>query len=310
MTILVLNAGSSTLKFAVFEGREPTLRFKEQVQGAGTAALEALLSRLAAEKIDVAELAGIGHRIVHGGTEFSKPVVVDDEIESRLNALRPLAPLHQPYGLDALRRMRETAPNVRQVACFDTAFHATQPEIARRFPLPAGYYERGYRRYGFHGLNYEHVVHSLPAQTGKPLPHRLLIAHLGNGASLCAVRNGLSIATTMGYSTLDGLVMGTRPGALDPGVLLAIMKDDHLTPTQMEEILYQKSGLLGLSGLTSDMRSLLNNPAPAARDAIEAYCYWASRQSASLITAMGGIDAIVFTGGIGENAEPVRAAHR
>lgn len=307
MTILVLNAGSSTLKFALFDGRhEPALRFKDQVQGAGAQALAALFARLAAERVDAAQLAGIGHRIVHGGTEFSRPVIVDDAIEAQLNALRPLAPLHQPYGLDALRFMREQAPEVPQIACFDTAFHATQPEIAVRFPLPASYFERGYRRYGFHGLNYEHVVAALPAQTGAPLPGRLLIAHLGNGASLCGVRDGKSVATTMGYSTLDGLMMGTRPGALDPGVLLAIMKDDRLTPEEMEDILYRKSGLLGLSGLSSDMRSLLETPAPEAQRAIEAYCYWAARQAASLIVAMGGIDAMVFTGGIGENAEAVR----
>ena len=306
MTILVLNAGSSTLKFAVFEGREPVLRFKDQVQGAGDTALDALFHRLAKEAIDIADLGGIGHRIVHGGTQFLNPVIVDDQIEARLNALRPLAPLHQPYGLDALRRMREAAPKVCQVACFDTAFHATQPEIASRFPLPGSYFERGYRRYGFHGLNYEHVVHSLPTETGAPLPDRLLIAHLGNGASLCAVKDGRSVATTMGYSTLDGLVMGTRPGALDPGVVLAIMKDDGLSPGQMEDVLYRNSGLLALSGMTSDMRSLLENQAPAARQAIATYCYWAARQAGSLIVAMGGIDAMVFTGGIGENAESIR----
>jgi acetate kinase len=307
VTILVLNAGSSTLKFALFNQRpDLSLRFKDQVQGAGKEALDALFVRLKAEEIDIAQISGVGHRIVHGGTEFSKPVVVDDEIEARLNALRPLAPLHQPYGLDALRTLREWARDIPQVACFDTAFHATQPEVAQRFPLPAAYFERGYRRYGFHGLNYEHVVHSLPALTGAPLPARLLIAHLGNGASLCAVRGGKSVATTMGYSTLDGLVMGTRPGAIDPGVLLAIMKDDRISPEQMEEILYRKSGLLALSGLTSDMRTLLDNPGPEAQKAVDAYCYWAARQAASLIAAMGGIDAMVFTGGIGENAETVR----
>jgi acetate kinase len=307
VTILALNAGSSTLKFALFDGRrELALRFKDQVPGAGATALASLFARLGKEDIDVTQLAGIGHRIVHGGTEFASPVIVDDATEAQLNALRPLAPLHQPYGLDGLRLMREKAPKVAQVACFDTAFHRTQPEIVQRFPLPAPYFERGYRRYGFHGLNYEHVVHSFSAQTGTPLPRRLLIAHLGNGASLCAVKDGKSVATTMGYSTLDGLVMGTRPGALDPGVILAIMKDDRLSPEEMEEILYRKSGLLALSGLTSDMRSLLQSQAPAARGAIEAYCYWAARQAGSLITAMGGIDAMVFTGGIGENAEPVR----
>jgi acetate kinase len=307
MTILVLNAGSSTLKFAVYQrGTALALIFKDQVQGAGAQALDALFARLAKEGIAVTGLSGIGHRIVHGGTEFSKPVLVDDAIEDRLNRLRPLAPLHQPYGLDALRLMREKAHKVPQVACFDTAFHATQPEIARRFPLPSVYFDRGYQRYGFHGLNYEHVVQALPGETGTPLPNRLLVAHLGNGASLCAIKDGKSVATTMGYSTLDGLVMGTRPGALDPGVLLAIMKDDRLTPEKMEEILYRKSGLLALSGLTSDMRALLESAAPQAKSAIEAYCYWAARQAASLIAAMGGIDAMVFTGGIGENAEPVR----
>lgn len=307
MTILVLNAGSSTLKFAAFELKDGlTLLFKDQVQGAGPQALDALFVRLAREGIDVRDLAGVGHRIVHGGTEFSRPVVVDDAIESRLNALRPLAPLHQPYGLHALRAMREHAPRVAQIACFDTAFHATQPDIAARFPLPRSYFDRGYRRYGFHGLNYEHVVQALPAQTGGPLPGRLLIAHLGNGASLCAVKDGKSVATTMGYSTLDGLVMGTRPGAIDPGLILAIMKDDGLSPEQMEQVLYKESGLLALSGLSSDMKTLLDSPAPAAKAAVEAYCYWAARQAASLIAALGGIDALVFTGGIGENAKPVR----
>jgi acetate kinase len=308
LTILVLNAGSSTLKFALFDrrGDHPTLRFKDVVAGAGAPALNALFARLAKERIEATRLAGVGHRIVHGGTEFSTPVVVDDDIETRLNSLRALAPLHQPYGLDALKALREAAPGVPQVACFDTAFHATQPEIAARFALPAPYFARGYRRYGFHGLNYEHVVSALPDLTGAPLPARLLIAHLGNGASLCAVLNGRCVATTMGYSTLDGLVMGTRPGAIDPGVLLAIMKDDRLSPEQMEEILYKKSGLLALSGLTSDMRSLLESPEPAAKSAVVAYCYWAARQAASLIAAMGGIDAMVFTGGIGENAPAIR----
>lgn len=310
MTILILNAGSSTLKFAIYDrpAGSLALRFKDQVEGAGASALEAVFARLAEKGVQVGHLAGTGHRIVHGGTEFSRPVIVDEAIEAKLNALRPLAPLHQPHGLDALRAMREKAPQVPQVACFDTSFHVTQPEIAVRFPLPSAYFERGYRRYGFHGLNYEHVVRALPQETGEPLPRRLLIAHLGNGASMCAVLDGRSVATSMGYSTLDGLVMGTRPGALDPGLVLAVMKDDGLAPEQMERILYKESGLLGLSGLSSDMRRLLESPAPAARAAVEAYCYWAARQAASLIAAMGGLDAMVFTGGVGENASPVRDA--
>jgi acetate kinase len=195
---------------------------------------------------------------------------------------------------------------VPQVACFDTAFHASQPEIAVRLPLPREFHDQGIRRYGFHGLNYEHVCEALPRFTGKPLPERLIIAHLGNGASMCAVRNGKSIATTMGYSTLDGLVMGTRTGTIDPGVLLALMRDHGMAASEIEALLYRKSGLLGLSGLTSDMRKLLQSDAPEAKFAIEAYCYWAARQAGSLAVALEGLDAIAFSGGIGQNARFVR----
>jgi acetate kinase len=191
---------------------------------------------------------------------------------------------------------------VPHIACFDTAFHATQPEWATRLPIPREYHARGYRRYGFHGLNYEHVVQSLP----RPLPRRLLAAHLGSGASMCAIENGRSIATTMGFSTADGLVMGTRTGTIDPGVLIALMRDEHLDIEGLEDLLYRRSGLLGLSGISSDMRVLLASDRPEAKEAVDYYCYSAARHAGSLVAALGGLDAIVFTGGIGENAAPVR----
>ncbi len=322
---LVLNAGSSSLKFAVFDGL--SLKRKGQVSGIGsmprleidgegprdvphvTSPAEGLL--VSAEWLsdhghEPANFAGIGHRIVHGGTKYVAPVIVNDTIQHALEALRALAPLHLPFGLGVLKEMRRLAPDVPNIACFDTAFHATQPELATRLPLPRRYFDRGYRRYGFHGLNYEHVVEALPQQSGLPLPRRLLAAHLGSGASMCAILDGKSIATTMGFSTADGLVMGTRTGSIDPGVLVALMRDEHLSIDGLEDLLYRQSGLLGLSGISGDMRVLLASDRPEAREAVDYYCYSAARHAASLVPALGGLDAIVFTGGVGENAEPVR----
>ncbi len=319
--ILVLNAGSSSLKFAVYDG--PALKLKGQVSGIGstprleiegrtprdvpqvTTPGEGLLVAaewLSGNGLEPGLFAGIGHRIVHGGTRYVSPILVSDHIQHDLEKLRALAPLHLPFGLGALKEMRRIAPDVPHVACFDTAFHATQPEWATRLPIPREYHDRGYRRYGFHGLNYEHVVESLP----KPLPRRLLAAHLGSGASMCAIQDGRSIATTMGFSTADGLVMGTRTGTIDPGVLIALMRDEHLDIDGLEDLLYRRSGLLGLSGISSDMRVLLASDRPEAREAVDYYCYAAARHAGSLVAALGGLDAIVFTGGIGENAAPVR----
>ena len=323
--ILILNAGSSSLKFAVYEGLAP--RLKGQVSGIGSTprleidghkprevaevvtAADALLVAarwLAGNGHEPASFDGIGHRIVHGGTRYVSPVIVDDAIQTDLDRLRSLAPLHLPFGLGVLREMRRIAPGVPSVACFDTAFHATQPDLATRLPIPRAYFDKGYRRYGFHGLNYEHVVQALPQLTGKPLPRRLLAAHLGSGASMCAILDGKSVATTMGFSTADGLVMGTRSGSIDPGVLVALMRDEHLSLEQLEDLLYRKSGLLGLSGISPDMRVLLASGQPEAAEAIEHYCYSAARHAAALVVAMGGCDAIAFTGGVGENAGPVR----
>lgn len=343
--LLVLNAGSSSLKFAVFQVENvasPRVDAAGQVSrldgiprfiaartgvqpadilmlhgGHGQAsphrlALGNILAWLDTQGLPVASLSGAGHRIVHGGTRFTTPVLTGDDEVTQLDALKPLAPLHMSYGIEVVRHMRSIARGLPQVACFDTAFHAGQPDIATRLALPADLHAQGYRRYGFHGLSYEHVVDELPRMAGAPLPSRLLVFHLGSGASLCAIKDGRSAATTMGYSTLDGLVMGTRSGNIDPGVLIALMRDKAMGPDDLEDLLYRRSGLLALSGITSDMRQLLSAATEPSVRAVEHYCYWAARHAASLVVALGGLDAIVFTGGVGENASPVRtqiAAH-
>jgi acetate kinase len=323
--VLVLNAGSSSLKFALFERDSP--RYRGQVEGIGAkprflidgavarelpastdhaAALNGVLSALAERGIAIENIAACGHRIVHGGTRFVAPMIIDGSNLDELNALRSLAPLHNRYGLDAIDAMRSAAPALSQVACFDTAFHATMPDTASRFALPDEFHDAGFRRFGFHGLNFEHVTAVLAGQGGGKAPPRLLIFHLGNGCSIAAVRDGRSVATTMGYSTLDGLVMGTRCGAIDPGLLLALQRDRGLTVEALEELLYRRSGLLGLSGRSSDMRELERIDDAACRRAIEHFCYWAARHAGSLVVALGGLDAIAFTGGIGVGSASVR----
>lgn len=326
--VLVLNAGSSSLKFAVYAaGREPVLQMRGQVSGIGTrpqfevhgetasplpastdleSGRAAIMALLKDRAFDLGAFSAVGHRIVHGGQRFVAPTRVDETVLDALDALRQLAPLHLPFGLSVLRKTYEAAREVPQIACFDTAFHATQGEIEFRLPLPRAYHERGYRRYGFHGLNYEHVVRELPRMTGRPLPAKLLAAHLGNGASMCAIAEGRSVATTMGFSTADGLVMGTRTGSLDPGVLIALIRDEGYGADQLEDLLYRKSGLLGLSGLSADMRVLLASDQPEARFAVDYYCYSAARHAASLAATMGGAEAIAFSGGVGENSDRVR----
>ena len=326
-SVLVLNAGSSSLKCAIHRLDDLALVAKAQIAGIGTTlrlesgsavtplgdiesmslALATLLDWVDENGGAPKNLAGIGHRVVHGGTKYVKPTPVDDRVLNELDGLRALAPLHLPFGLGVLRDMRQLRPHLPHIACFDTAFHATQAELATRLPLPRSYFDRGYRRYGFHGLNYEHVVDTLPRLTGTPLPRRILAAHLGSGASMCAILDGKSVGTTMGFSTADGLVMGTRTGSIDPGVLVALMRDENLTLDQLEDLLYRRSGLLGLSGISSDMKTLLDSGEPEAAEAIDYYCYSAARHAASLVPALGGLDAVVFTGGVGENAGPVRS---
>ncbi len=331
--VLVLNAGSSSLKFALFD--KNSRLWRGQVEGIGTrprflieggpsagaapparelpastdhaAGLNAILAALAERGITIESLAACGHRIVHGGSRFVTPMFLDAVHLDELNALRKLAPLHNRFGLDAIDAMRGAAPALPQVACFDTAFHATMPDAASRFALPEEFHAAGYRRFGFHGLNFEHVTAVLTEQGGGHPPARLLIFHLGNGCSIAAVRDGRSVATTMGYSTLDGLVMGTRCGAIDPGLLLALQRDRGMSVEALEDLLYRRSGLLGISGRSSDMRELERIDDADCRRAVEHFCYWAARHAGSLVVAIGGLDAIAFTGGIGVGSAVVRS---
>lgn len=332
-TLLVINAGSSSIKFAVFAiEAEPRPLARGQVSGIGVtaklearladgtplpsadgrteipdhaAALDLLLDRLGAVGL-IGGLVAAGHRIVHGGAAFSAPTAITGATLHELERLIPLAPLHQPHNLAAIRALRTRLPELPQAACFDTAFHLTQPPDATRFALPLGFWERGLRRYGFHGLSYESVVARFAGITGEALPPRAIVAHLGNGASLCAMRDGRSIATTMGFSALDGLIMGTRGGDMDPGLLLHLMRAEGYDRERLETLLYHQAGLLGLSGLSSDMRVLLASEKPEAKAAIQQYCYRVARHVGSLAAALEGLDALVFTAGIGENAAAVR----
>jgi acetate kinase len=332
--ILTLNAGSSSLKFATYSiagSGAPTLDLRGQLAGIGQG--EAKLSvtdadgncmqwgnaariathadaiRLLIERLQIVERRddwlGAGHRVVHGGSRFSAPVTVTAETVTELAALIPLAPLHQPHNVAAIEAVQAAMPDLPQVACFDTAFHASQPEIATRFALPERYWQAGLRRYGFHGLSYEAILHALSAIAGG-VPRRLIVAHLGNGASMAAIRDGRCVATTMGFSTLDGLVMGTRAGAIDPGLLLHLLRDG-MSREELERLLYHESGVKGVSGLTADMKTLLDSSDPRAKLAIDLYCYRIARELGSLAAALGGLDALVFTGGVGENSAAIRA---
>ena len=252
-------------------------------------------------------IVAAGHRVVHGGVKFAAPVRIDADVLGELASLIPLAPLHQPHNLAAIRAVVQHAPQLPQAACFDTAFHRTQPPVAQAFGLPRTYTERGVRRYGFHGLSYEYVASVLPGIDARAAAGRTVVAHLGNGASMCGLKAGQSMATTMGFTAVDGLVMGTRCGALDPGVLLFLMDQHGMDARALEVLLYQKSGLLGVSGISSDMRTLLASTDPRAAEAIELFVYRIVRELGSLTAALGGLDAVVFTGGIGENAASIRA---
>ncbi|UWR59999.1 acetate/propionate family kinase [Phaeobacter inhibens] len=322
--ILVLNAGSSSIKFAIFDA-DLNQRLAGLAEGIGTPqsrlriadtsrdsqfpshaeALAAILAALPDHGLDPTQLAAVGHRVVHGGRKLTKPVRITHEIRAEIADCTPLAPLHNPHSLAAIDTMAATAPDLPQFASFDTSFHATNPEVATRYAIPRVEETKGIRRYGFHGLSYASLVRRLPEISGAALPSRLLAFHLGNGASLCAIRNGQSVATTMGYSPLDGLTMGTRSGGIDANAVLRLVEDNGLDRTKA--ILNNESGLLGLSGGKSDMRNLMLDPSADSAFAIEHFCYWSLRHTGSLIAAMEGLDAIAFTGGIGENAVGVRA---
>ena len=312
--LLVINAGSSSLKFATFTVADPPellLRGKtEEPPGAPLShekLVGSLLDRVERYGLGGRRLAGVGHRVVHGGVEFAEPRKVDEALLARLDALVPLAPLHQPHNLAAIRAVAARVPDMPQVACFDTAFHRSQPAVAQAFAIPRRFTDAGVKRYGFHGLSYEWIASRLGEIDPRAARGRTIVAHLGNGASLCAMRAGASVATTMSFTALDGLVMGTRGGSIDPGVLLYLMESQSLSAADLSHLLWNESGLLGVSGISSDMRELLASEDPRAKEAVDLFVYRAAREIGSLAAALGGLDALVFTAGIGENAAAVRA---
>ena len=334
--IVVLNAGSSSIKFSLFVERGETLELdvRGQIEGLFTkahfvskapdgtviaekswpagaklghdGALDHLIGHLRSELADD-RLIGIGHRVVHGGLAYTQPVRVDAQVLKVLETFVPLAPLHQPHNLAPIRRALERAPELPQVACFDTSFHRTQPDVAQMFALPADLRQAGVMRYGFHGLSYEYIASTLPEVAPRAAKGRCVVLHLGNGASMCAIGAGRSAASTMGFTAVEGLVMGTRCGSIDPGVILYLMDQRGMDARAIEKLIYTQSGLLGVSGISSDMRTLLASAEPGAKLAVEIFLYRIRRELGSLAAALGGLDAVVFTGGIGENAPEIRS---
>src|SRR5574343_235148 len=333
--ILTINAGSSSIKFALFplaKPISPEAEFSGQIDGIGTSATKMVAkdrsgARIADQAIpgeqvshDQAfdallkwfqatqtgwQIIAVGHRVVHGGDRYSQPTVIDATVLAHLTSFIPLAPLHEPHNVAGIRALQALMTDVPQVACFDTAFHRSQPDVAQVFGLPRALTAEGIKRYGFHGLSYEFIARALPEHSHRA-SGRVVVAHLGNGASMAAMVNRKCDATTLGVSTIDGLMMGTRCGNLDPGVVLRLMETKQLSVKDMTRMLYKESGLLGVSGISQDMRTLLASDKPEAQQAVDLFCYRIVRELGSLIAAAGGIDALVFTGGIGEHAAEVR----
>jgi acetate kinase len=331
-SLLTLNAGSSSLKFAVYgyDGNEPLASgLADRIGPDGTmvlrtadgstispaeksdvssheAALRSILALLQAHlgRLDV---AAVGHRIVHGGIKYAAPVLLDAPLLKELETLVPFAPLHQPHNLAGVRAALAAFPSAAQIGCFDTAFHRSHPLVNDMFALPREYYDKGVRRYGFHGLSYDYIASELLRTVPQIAEGKVIVAHLGNGSSMCAMRNGRSIASTMGFSALDGLPMGTRCGQLDPGVVLYLMDQEGLSAKEISDILYKKSGLLGLSGLSNDMRELEAARTAEAAQAIDYFVFRIQRELGAMAAALGGIDALVFCGGIGENSQIIRS---
>jgi len=332
---LVLNAGSSSLKFCVYHRQDPDdwhVESRGQIEGIGTAprltakdgaggilvdhplhqggrdvraALDSLASWLRS-KYGGARVLGVGHRVVHGGARFTGPTVVTPAVLDELAALIPLAPLHQPYNLAAIDAVFRRLPDVPQVACFDTSFHRGQPAVAEVIPLPRELCRSGLQRYGFHGLSYEYIASILPQVAPEIAAGRVIVAHLGSGSSLCALKNGKSVDSTLGFTALDGLCMGTRPGAIDPGVILYLFQSLGLSAKEVEAVLYKKSGLLGISGISNDMRDLLASSEPGAQLALDYFVYRAAKEIGALAAVLNGLDGLVFTAGIGEHSVEIR----
>ncbi len=332
-SVLVMNAGSSSLKFAVFTGAQEECIGRGSITGIGTKPVfkasgsgfeEHAIPEIDAnnckspsegarilldwmeETIPEVNLVGVGHRVVHGG-DMAKPTIVRPYILAYLKTLIPLAPLHQPFNLDIIEFIQSIRPGLLQIACFDTSFHTTVPSIQTRFAIPRIWHDRGVRRYGFHGLSYEYVAGRVKSLSPESYEGRTLVAHLGNGASMCALKAGKSFTTTMGFSVLDGLIMGTRPGTLDAGVVLYFLREAKLDEPSIERMLYHDSGLRGVSGISNDMGDLLKSDSPHAKEAIDLFCLRVTKEAGGLMALLDGLDAFVFTGGMGENAAPVRA---
>jgi acetate kinase len=335
--ILVLNAGSSSVKFSLFARTDgdPAMVAHGQVEAVHTVphftatgptghplaeykwpagvkighdgAVVHIVDWLKETFAHTYQLAAVGHRVVHGGAEFAAPVRLDGPLLEKLDQLSALAPLHQPHNLAPIRSLMDRVPGLPQVACFDTAFHRSNPKVAQMYALPQALTEAGVRRYGFHGLSYEYIAQALPAVDAQAARGRTVVLHLGNGASMCALHGGVSVASTMGFTAVDGLPMGTRCGAIDPGVLLYLMQDRRLNALDLETLIWRESGLLGVSGVSSDMRVLLESDAPAAREAVDLFVYRVGLELGALASALGGLDALVFTAGIGEHAPAIRA---
>ena len=335
-SILVLNAGSSSIKFQLFaiEDDAPQRRYRGQIEGIGAqprlmvadAEMAPVFERMfePGEVADVPSaievlrdflrehLAGrlpvaVGHRVVHGGPHFDRPVLVDDEVLDQLRRYVPLAPLHQPNNLIPIEAIRERLPEMMQVACFDTAFHRSHSELADRYAIPDELHQLGVRRYGFHGLSYEYIAKVLPdAAPAEVAGGRVIAAHLGSGASMCAIQEGRSVDSSMGFTALDGLPMGTRPGQIDPGIVLLLITHRGMSPQQVEQLLYHECGLKGISGISNDVRNLLASDDPRARLALDVFAFRAAKEVGALASVLGGLDALVFTAGVGENAPELR----
>jgi len=335
-SVLVLNSGSSSIKFGLFDisAAEPVLLCKglldehedkprlvvkspagealfetrREASDAGSGHLFGDVLGFVEHRFGASSLRAVGHRVVHGGPDYSGPVALTEDVTAKLEALTPLAPLHQPRCLAPVRTIRAIKPDLTQIACFDTAFHHGMAPPANRFAIPRRFEERGIRRYGFHGLSFEYVAGRLAGIAPRLASKRTVIAHLGNGASLCALRDGRSIDTTMGLTPLDGLVMGTRCGTIDPGLLLYLQQHENMSVEAVQHLLYHQSGLLGVSGLSADMRELLASSEAGAREAVDLFTFRAAQEVAMMATTLGGLDCLVFTGGIGEHAKEIRGA--
>ena len=337
--LLVLNSGSSSVKFTIFKvgngdggvtplfagqltgiGTDANLKAKTEEgtlitneswaeldkEGTVPAILPHLLEWIEQNLPDDLPLIAAGHRVVHGGEKFDRPVLIEGDILKTLASLSPLAPLHQPQNVAAIEALAGSRPDLPQVACFDTAFHQTQPALSTTYAIPKRFTEEGVRRYGFHGLSYEYIAYNLKQTRPDLAKGRVVVAHLGNGASLSALQDGISIDTSMGFSALEGVPMGTRPGSIDPGILIHLMRSYDMNADDLEKLLYRESGLLGVSGISNDMRDLEDSNEPEAKFAIELFCQRVAKQIASLTVSLGGIDALVFTAGIGERGPIIR----